>query len=190
MGNQPLVFPAPAWVITTYDKDDRPNMATAAWGGICCSKPPCIGVSFRAATYTHGNILSRKAFCVCVPSEKHVAETDYVGIASGRDVDKFEKTGLTALGSELVDAPYVKEFPMVVECRLYKVFELGLHTQFVGEIMDVKVEENLVGKSGLPELHEVSPLVFAPRTRHYYKVGEKLAKGFSIGRKTFEDSEK
>ncbi len=186
MGNQPLVFPTPAWVITTYDDKGRPNMATAAWGGVCCSKPPCVGVSFRAATYTHGNIHSRKAFCVCVPSERHVAETDYAGIATGRETDKFEVTGLTPCKSDVVDAPYIGEFPLIVECKLFKTTELGMHTQFIGEIMDVKTEESLVGESGLPELHDVAPLIFAPRTRRYYGVGKKLADGFSVGKKLFK----
>ena len=171
MGSQPLVFPTPAWVIGTYDKNQRPNIATAAWGGVCCSNPPCVSVSFREATYTHGNIKARGAFCVCIGSKDHVAETDYAGIVSGRDTDKFKAAGLTPVKSDLVDAPYIHEFPMVVECRLKTTVELGLHTQFVGEILDVKVDESLVGPNGLPELEAVSPLVFAPRTRRYYAVG-------------------
>lgn len=186
MGSQPLVFPTPAWVIGTYDKDHRPNIATAAWGGVCCSKPPCVSVSFREATYTHGNIKARQAFCVCIGSTDHVAETDYAGIVSGRDTDKFAAAGLTPVKSDLVDAPYIHEFPMVVECRLKTTVELGLHTQFVGEILDVKVDKSLVGPNGLPELEEVSPLVFAPRTRRYYAVGERLSDGFKVGKKIQE----
>ena len=117
-----------------------------AWGGICCSSPPCVAVSLRRATYTYGNLMERKAFTVNVPSEGHAREADYVGIASGRKVDKFAASGLTPIRSKLVDAPYVAEFPLVLECRLLRTVEIGLHTQFVGEIVDVKADETVLGE--------------------------------------------
>nr|HPH41067.1 flavin reductase family protein [Syntrophorhabdaceae bacterium] len=99
LGAKSVVYPAPSFVVGTYDKDGRPNVATAAWCGICCSKPPCIGVSFRKATYTYGNIVEKKAFTVNVPSERYVKEVDFFGIASGRKVDKFAKAGMTPVKS-------------------------------------------------------------------------------------------
>ena len=125
-------------VVGTYDKQEKPNIMTAGWVGICCSKPPCIAVSLRKARYTYSNIVERRAFTVSVPSEKYIKETDYVGIASGKKVEKFSATKLTAVKSDLVDAPYVNEFPLVLECRLLHTIEIGLHTQFIGEILDVK----------------------------------------------------
>src|SRR4030066_2352802 len=118
MGAKTLVFPTPVWVVGTYDQAGKPNMMTVAWGGICCSMPPCIAVSLRKATYTYGSLMERKAFTVNVPSEDYVKEADYIGLASGRDVDKFAATGLTAVKSDLVDAPYVKEFPLILECKV------------------------------------------------------------------------
>jgi flavin reductase (DIM6/NTAB) family NADH-FMN oxidoreductase RutF len=182
LGAQPLLYPTPAWVICTYDPAGRPNMMTAAWGGICCSKPPCVGVSMREATHTYGSILHHRAFCVCVPSVEHVEEVDYVGVVSGRDTDKFARTGLTPERSDLVDAPYVAEFPLVAECRLLQTVELGWHTQFIGEILDVKSDPKTLGDKGLPDMKKVDPLVFAPRTRYYYAVGDEVGKGFSIGK--------
>ena len=90
----------------------------AAWGGICCSKPPCVAVSLRKATYSYAGIVERKAFTVGIACEGRMVEADYVGIASGRDVDKFAVAGLTPVRSDLVDAPYAAEFPVVLECRL------------------------------------------------------------------------
>jgi flavin reductase (DIM6/NTAB) family NADH-FMN oxidoreductase RutF len=136
----------------------------------------------REATYTYGNIVEHKAFCVCVASVDHMAEVDYVGIVSGRDTDKFAETGLTPQKSELVDAPYVAEFPLTAECRLVETVELGLHTQFIGEILDVKSSPEVLGEKGLPDMSKVAPLVFAPRTRYYYAVGDRLGKGFSVGK--------
>ncbi|MCE5194897.1 MAG: flavin reductase family protein [Nitrospiraceae bacterium] len=181
-GPKTLIYPTPVWVIGTYDKEGKPNVMTIAWGGICCSKPPCVAVSMRKATYTHGNIMERKAFTVNVPSEAYVKEADYFGIVSGRDTDKFSATGLTPLKSEVVDAPYVKEFPMVLECKVINVVEIGMHTQFIGEIVDVKADEAVLNEKGLPDIEKVKPILFAPETRAYQKVGSYIGEAFSIGR--------
>ncbi len=182
LGAKTLVYPTPVFVIGTFDKPGRPNAMTASWAGICCSQPPCVAVSLRKATYTYGNILERKAFTISIPSERHVKEADAFGLVSGREVDKFAATGLTPIKSDLVDAPYVKEFPMVVECKLARVFELGLHTQFVGEVVDVKAEESVMAAGGLVDILKVKPLVFAPDTQEYYGIGGRVGRAFSIGR--------
>jgi flavin reductase (DIM6/NTAB) family NADH-FMN oxidoreductase RutF len=181
LGARTLVYPTPTWVVGTYDKDGRPNGATVAWGGICCSRPPCVAVSLRKATYTHGSLSQRQAFTVNVPSEHQVREADYFGLASGRDVDKFAKTGLTPVRSELVDAPYIEEFPLILECRLKHEMEIGLHTQFVGVIIDVKADESTLGTDGLPDLDKILPIVFIPEKRMYYGIGACLGAAFKIG---------
>ena len=182
LGAKTLVYPTPVFVVGTYDKEGKPNVMTASWGGICCSQPPCVAVSLRKATYTHGNILARKAFTISIPSEDHVQQADYFGLVSGRSGDKLAATKLTPVRSELVDAPYVKEFPLIVECKLAHVIELGLHTQFVGEVMDVKAEESVMAKGGLLEIAKVKPLVFAPDTQAYYGIGHFVGQAFSVGR--------
>jgi len=154
---------------------------TAAWVGVCCSRPPCVGISLRKATCTYGNIMERRAFTISIPSEKYVKETDYVGIASGRDADKFSNTKLTPVKSEVVDAPYVEEFPLVLECKLLHTIEIGLHTQFIGEIVDVKADEALLD-NGIPDMKKVNPILFVPEARTYYGVGNFLGKAFSIGK--------
>jgi flavin reductase (DIM6/NTAB) family NADH-FMN oxidoreductase RutF len=183
MGQLTLLFPTPVWLIGTYDQQGMPNIMAAAWAGICCSKPPCVGVSLRKATYSYHSIVARKAFTVNVPARGHVEAVDYSGLVSGRDNDKFADAGLTAVRSTLVDAPYVEEFPLVVECRLFKTLELGLHTQFVGEIMDVKADEAVLDERGLPSLEKVDPLLFAPEAWRYYSVGQAIGQAFEIGKK-------
>jgi flavin reductase (DIM6/NTAB) family NADH-FMN oxidoreductase RutF len=182
IGAQTLVYTTPVFVVGTYDKDGRPNVMTAAWGGICCSSPPCVAISLRKATYSYGNIVERSAFTISIPSEDQAKEADYFGIVSGRKVDKFSRTGLTPVRSDLVDAPYVAEFPFVLECRLLHTFEIGLHTQFVGEIMDIKVEKAALGDGGLPDIRSIRPIVFAPQSQEYYGIGDFLGKAFSIGK--------
>ncbi len=182
MGAKTLVYPTPVFVVGTYDENDRPNVMTVAWGGICCSRPPCVAVSLRKATYSYGNIVRREAFTVSVPSESHAKQADYFGLVSGKKEDKFSAAGLTPVRSELVDAPYVQEFPLVLECKLLHTFELGLHTQFVGEIVDVKADEEVLGEAGLPDMEKVRPMIFAPETRGYHGVGRFLGEAFSIGK--------
>ena len=182
LGAKALLYPTPVVVVGTYDKAGKPNAMTAAWAGICCSSPPCVGVSLRKERYTYDNILERKAFTVSVPSEEHVKEADYFGIYSGKDTDKFRATSLTPVKGDLVDAPYVKEFPLVLECRLLQSTEIGLHTQFIGEIMDVKADEGVIGEGGVPDIEKVKPFIFSPEARVYHSVGKFLGNAFSIGR--------
>ncbi len=183
VGAKTIIFPVPVFVIGTYDKSGKPNAMVVAWGGICCSDPPCVGISLREATYTYGNIMERKAFTINIPSEKYIKEVDYFGIVSGRTEDKFSSTGLTPVKSDLVDAPYVKEFLFVLECSLLKTVKIGLHTQFIGEIKDVKVEEAAIGEDGAVDIKKIKPLIFNPANRTYCAVGEYIGKAFSIGKK-------
>jgi flavin reductase (DIM6/NTAB) family NADH-FMN oxidoreductase RutF len=182
LGAKTLVYPTPVFVVGTYDKEGKPNVMTASWCGICCSKPPCVAVSLRRATYTHGNILARKAFTISIPSEDHVLQADYFGLVSGRTVDKFAETKLTPVRGEHVDAPYVGEFSLIVECRLAHVIELGLHTQFVGEVVDVKAEDSVMAKGGLLDITKIKPLVFTPDTQAYYGIGNFVGRAFSVGK--------
>jgi len=182
LGPQTLAHPTPAWIVGCYDDEGKPNGATVAWAGICSSKPPCLAVALRAATYTHGNLMRRRAFTVSVPSEQHVREIDYFGIASGRKTDKFAAAGLTPVRAETVDAPYVDEFPLVLECKVVEVVELGLHTQFVGQIMDVKADEAVLDEKQIPEVEKIRPILFAPGGSCYYGIGKALGGAFQIGK--------
>jgi flavin reductase (DIM6/NTAB) family NADH-FMN oxidoreductase RutF len=182
LGAKTILYPTPVLVVGTYDKDGKPNVMTAAWGGICCSVPPCVAVSLRKATYSHASIVRNKAFTVNVPSERYVKAVDYFGIASGKVEDKLAATGLTAIRSDLVEAPIIAEFPLVLECRLTHIFELGLHTQFVGEIMDVKIDDDMLADNGVPDLEKLLPMVYAPESKTYHAIGRSLGKAFSIGK--------
>lgn len=182
LGAKTLICPTPTWVVGSYDEQGKANAATVAWSGICCSDPPCVAVSLRKATYTHGNLMARRAFTLHVPSQHHAQQADYFGLVSGRDVDKLAAAGFTAVRSELVDAPIVAEFPMVLECRVLHVFELGLHTQFVGQIMDVKVDQTMLCESGLPDMGKLLPILFSPGEQRYYGLGKPIGPAFEMGK--------
>ena len=182
-GPRTLIFPAPVWCVGSYDTDDNPNVMTIAWGGICCSSPPCVTISLRKATYTYGNIMARQAYTLNVPSVRHVREADFFGLVSGRKVNKFKETGLTPVKAEFVAAPYVDEFPMILECKVIHHYEIGLHTHFVGEILDVKIDDGMLGEDGKPEMEKIRPLVFAPEIQRYHEIGPLVGKAFEIGKR-------
>jgi len=182
IGAKTIIYPAPVLIVGTYDKDGKANAMTAAWGGICCSKPPCVTVSLRKATYSYNCIVQSKAYTLNIPSQKYIKEADYLGMATGKTEDKLKVTGLTPVKSDLVNAPYIKEFSLILECKLLHTFEIGLHTQFIGEIIDVKADESVLNDDGMPDINKISPLVYAPSCGTYHSVGNSLGDSYSIGK--------
>jgi flavin reductase (DIM6/NTAB) family NADH-FMN oxidoreductase RutF len=183
LGAKTLVHPAPVWVVCAYDDKNKPNGATVAWGGPCCSKPPAVTISLRKATYTYGCIMKRRAYTVCVPSTDFAREADYFGIYSGKDENKFESCGLTAIGSDVIDAPYIEEFPLILECRLLQSLDLGMHTMFIGEIVDVKADPTVLSPSGQVDLSRLKPFVYGVGTRSYYELGALIGEAYTLGKK-------
>ncbi len=194
IGAHPFLLPAPVLLIGVYDEFDRPNLMTAAWGGICASQPPCVAVSLRRATWTHHAILERKAFTINLPSESQVAKADLAGTITGAPsshreegemedkLNKFERLQWTPLTADHVDAPYAAECPVVLEMALRHTLEIGSHTQFVGEVMDIKVEKSMLSTAGLPIPESIKPILFSPLTREYFGLGAFLGRAFSIGK--------
>ena len=179
---QPVLLPSPILIIGTYGPDGRPNIMNAAWGGIACSRPPCICVSLREATLTYHNIRQAGAFTVNIPAEKYLREADFAGLASGRECDKFQETRLTSEKSQLVNAPLVKEFPYALECRLVKQVELGLHTMFIGEIVGMVADSEVLSPNNIPDIEKVRPLLWGSfGNMAYFGIGEKLGNAFSAG---------
>jgi flavin reductase (DIM6/NTAB) family NADH-FMN oxidoreductase RutF len=103
-------------------------------------------------------------------------------MATGRKVNKFEAAGLTPVRSEIVNAPYVDEFPLVLECKLIHTFEIGLHTQFIGEIMDVKADDTILDDAGRPGMVRLDPFLFDPGHGLYCGIGEYIGNAFQLGK--------
>jgi len=181
LGAKTIIYPTPVLIVGTYDAGGKPNAMTVAWGGICCSVPPCIAISLRKATHTYGNIVYQKAFTINVPSKKQARLADYFGMVSGKTADKFATAGLTPVKSDLVNAPYIGEFPFVLECRLVQQAEIGSHTQFIGEILDIKADEEVLDEKGMLDIEKVKPFFYAPEANAYYGAGKMLGQAFSIG---------
>ena len=182
LGPQAFLSPAPVLLVGTYDEAGQPNIMTAAWGGLCCSQPPCLSVSLRRSSWTCRSLQQKQAFTVSIPSRNMVGQADFAGLVSGRQEEKFKTLGLTPRAGEHVDAPFVAECPVVLELLLRRSLELGSHIQFVGEIMDVKVNRNCLTPEGLPDPARIDALSFAPLTKEYYAVGEFVARAFAVGK--------
>lgn len=184
LGAKAVVYPAPVFVVGSYDREGKPDAATASWGGICCSQPPCVAVSFRNTTRSYENIMKRKAFTISIPSEQHLKAVDYLGLISAKTqaLDKWAETKLTPEKSHLVDAPYVKEFGIVLECKVIDIAEIGIYAQFVGEILDVQADSSLMGVGGAVDLRKLKPLVYSPDSQEYFGVGQRLGQVCSPGK--------
>ena len=174
-----VLYPVPAVMVTSVAKDGRPNIMTVAWTGTVCSEPPMLSISLRKATYSYGLIMESREFVVNIPSVRLIRTTDYCGVVSGRDVDKFSATGLTAGPSTAVKPPVIMECPINIECSVRQVLELGLHTMFVAEVMAVQVSEHLVSPSGRLALEKEGLAAYSHGG--YYALGKKLGHfGYSV----------
>ena len=174
LGVRSEVYPKPAFVIGSYDKAGKPNIMTAAWAGICNSDPLSIAVSMRPATYSYGNVTETRSFTVNIPSAELAKYVDYAGRFSGKDVNKFAETGLTPVKGEFVNAPYVKEFPIAIECEVTAFHDLGSHRQFIGKVIDVKVDEAILNADDRVDVNLLNPLIYGGG--NYYETGSFLAR--------------
>ncbi len=179
-GVKPYVYPMPVFIIATYGEDGTPDAMNAAWGGI--SEANQISMCLSAGHKTVKNIFARGAFTVSMADAAHVVECDYVGIVSANDVpDKLEKAGFHTTKSELVDAPFIDELPMALECRLVSYDEESC--RLVGEIVNVSVDEKVLDAKGGIDLEKLAPITFDPVNNAYVALGKKVGNAFADGAK-------
>ena len=181
-----LLMPLPVWIVGSYSAANRPNILAVSWAGVCCSEPPCVCIGVRPETFSFQGIIDHKAFTVGVPSTGQVREADYCGIVSGADVDKFERCGFSAIPCEAVHAPYVKELPISVACRVAQNHAVGSHTLIVGEILDTRVAKDCRDAAGVPLTNEADPILLAPATLEYFAVGRLVGHTYQEGRALHE----
>ena len=178
LGSKTIAYPLPVFMVSSYDKQNAPNMMAASWGGICCSKPPLITISIQPKRYSFDSIMHSKAYVVNIPSSRYVKEADYCGIFSGKNENKFDSTGLTAIKSENVNAPVVLEFPFNIECELFKTVELGTHTQFIGEIKNILCDEDALDFEKKPDINKIEAIIYDYASRAYYSTGQKISDAY------------
>ena len=176
-----MLSPLPPALISSGDLN-KPNVMTAAWTGIICSEPVITYVSIRKSRYSHELISKNKEFVINVPTWKIANAVDTVGVKSGRDLDKFALTGLTAEKCSKIGAPQVKECPVSIECKVLEIREFGTHDMFLAEVVAVNVDEEFIDDKGGLDLEKAGLLAYAHG--FYYTLGRKIGKfGFSVEKK-------
>ena len=179
-GAKPYLYPQPVLIIAAYDENGVANAMNAAWGGI--SEFNEISICLSPGHKTVKNILAQKAFTVSMATAACVEACDYVGIVSGNAVtDKMEKAGFHTTKAENVNAPIIEELPMALECRLISYDEESC--RLVGEIVNVKADESILGEDGQIDLTKFKPITYDPVHHGYIALGEKVATAFSEGKK-------
>ncbi|MDP4180386.1 MAG: flavin reductase family protein [Bacillota bacterium] len=143
-----ILNPVPCVLVSCVDNSGKPNIITVAWAGTINSDPPMLSVSIRKERFSHGLIKDKGQFVVNLTTEKLAFATDYCGVKSGRDIDKFKEMKLTAVKASIVDVPLIMESPINIECVVKQIIELGSHDMFVAEIVAVNVDENLLNEKG------------------------------------------
>lgn len=182
LGPNTIMFPYPT-VLVGAMVEGKPNFMTASWVGIACSNPPCISVAIRPERYTYGGVAEHQVYSINVPNSKLAKETDFCGIYSGRDHDKTELFDI--FYGNLANAPMIAECPLNLECKVIHSLELGSHTLFIGEIMDVHADENCM-TNGKPDIKKIDPIIYATGTRQYHKVGKEIGRAYKIGSNVVE----
>ena len=166
-----------------FNEDGTPDLMNAAWGQICDMDKICLFLDESHKTVA--NIRARKAFTVALADVAHLAEADYVGIASGNKTpDKAARAGLASRKSEFVDAPVFDAFPLVMECELAEVVEsLGA---FVGRILNTAAEERVLAENGKVDPAKLGAFAFDQFQNGYYALGAKVGQAFHDGKKFFK----
>lgn len=177
-----LLYPLPVIMASCCREGERPNIITLAWAGTVCSAPPMVSVSVRKERYSHGIIQETGEFVINLVTKDLTFATDYCGVRSGRDVDKFKEMKLTPLPSRQIRAPGIGESPVNLECRVRQVLELGSHDMFVAEIVGVTVEDTYIDDNGKFRLNDADLTAYSHG--EYFRLGEKIGRfGFSVEKK-------
>ena len=173
----PIVYPQPVLMLATYNEDGSVDVMNAAWGG--AADMDMIMISLTPTHATVKNFLRNKGVTISLPTSKYVKEADYLGIDSSLRVkDKFERTGLHAHKSEVVNAPIIEEFPLCLECEFDSVDDFGV---YFFKIKRASAEESVLDNQGNLDLAKCDGILFDQASGRYFKIGEFLAKAFSVG---------
>ena len=177
-----MLYPLPAVMVSVTDGKGEDDIITVAWTGTICTNPPMAYISVRPERFSYHMIKETGEFVINLTTEELAAATDYCGVRSGRDVDKFKETGLTREKADIVKAPMIKEAPVSIECRVKEIRELGSHHMFLAEVTGVSVDEQWLNERGSLELAKAEPIVYSHGG--YYGLSELLGTfGWSVKKK-------
>ena len=177
-----MLYPLPAVMVSCRRGDEKPNIITVAWTGTVCSDPAMVYISVRPERYSYDIIRESGEFVINLTTESLAEATDWCGVRSGRDVDKFAQMHLTPVPSKYVSVPSIAESPVNIECRVKQVIPLGSHDMFLAEVLGVTADADYMDENGHFDLAASAPLVYSHGA--YFGQGKKIGKfGFSVQKK-------
>lgn len=177
-----FLYPVPPVMVSCQDAAGKANIITVAWAGTICSDPPMLSVSIRKERYSHALIAESGEFVVNLASEALAWATDYCGVKSGRDVDKYRACGLTVGKSVHISAPTIQEAPVSLECKVKQVLALGSHDMFLAEVVGVQVDARYLDEKGGFHLEQADLIAYSHG--RYFGLGEQLGTfGYSVRKK-------
>lgn len=177
-----MLNPVPAVMVSVTDKEGKSNIITVAWAGTVCTNPPMVSISVRPSRFSYQILEETGEFVINLTNESLVKACDYCGVVSGRDVDKFAKTGLTPIPMEHVHAMGIDESPVNMECKITEKRELGSHTMFIAEVVGVTVDDRYMDETGKFHINESGLVMYSHG--EYFALGKKLGKfGYSVKKK-------
>lgn len=156
-----MLYPVPAVLVSVADQNGNDNLITIAWTGTVCSDPAMTYISVRKERHSHHMLKESGEFVINLVSKDICKAADFCGVRSGRDIDKFEATGLTKEAASTVSAPMVKESPVNIECKVTQVLELGSHDMFLAKVTAVQVDESLLDEKGKLDLNRAHLVAYS-----------------------------
>lgn len=178
-----MIYPLPAVMVSCGETPEEYNIITIGWVGTICSEPPMCYISIRKSRLSHEIISKTKSFVINLTTKELAKATDWCGVKSGRDFDKFKEMKLTPIKASVVNAPIIMESPLNIECEVVEIKELGSHDMFIAKVVNINADEKLINpKTNSFELEKANLLTYSHGK--YYTIGEKLGFfGYSVQKK-------
>lgn len=177
-----MLYPLPVVMVSMADEEGKTNIITVAWAGTICTNPPMLSISVRPERYSYDILKRTREFVVNLTTEELAYATDYCGVKSGRDVDKFREMNLHVEKASQVQAPLIAESPVNIECKVRKIEELGSHHMFLADVVAVNVDEAYLNEKNKLELEKSKPIIYSHG--EYYGLGNLLGTfGYSVKKK-------
>ncbi len=177
-----MLYPLPVVMVSMADKNGKTNIITIAWAGTVCTNPPMVSISVRPERYSYPILKETGEFVINLTTKELAFATDYCGVKSGRDVDKFKEMKLTPLKAKEVKAPLIQESPVNLECRVREILPLGSHHMFLADVAAVHADEKYMDAKHKFHLEKAEPLVYSHGA--YLACGEQIGTfGYSVKKK-------
>ena len=184
-----MVYPVPAVMVSCKREGEKPNIITTAWCGTTCSSPAMVYVSIKPSRYSYEIIKETGEFVINLVTNELTFATDYCGVKSGREVDKFKDMKLTPLTSRYISAPGIEESPVNIECRVKQIIPLGSHDMFLAEVAGVTIDDKYMDQTGKFNLNSSGLIAYSHG--EYFEIGKKTGSfGYSVKKRSSKNKHK